>query len=87
MYTLEDMRRFPLWDKNTFIINYEVDLDGDNHEWRECISHILKILENYYHIEIISEPTFEPHEDFVELTYNLNGDKIIIGNDFLFHKI
>jgi len=84
MYTLEDMRNFPLWSKNTFRINYDVDLGGDNHEWRECVTHILEVLKKYYHLEVISEPHFEPKEDFVDLTYTLNNSKIIIGNDFLF---
>lgn len=87
MYTLEDMRNFPKWSKNTFRITYDIDLDGDNHEWRECVAHILQVLKNSYQIEIISEPPFEPHEDFIELIYTLNGEKIIIGNDFLFYTI
>ena len=87
MYTLEDMRRFPLWPKNQFRLNYDVDFDGDNYEWRECVTHILNVLEKIYPIEVISESPFEPYEDFVELIYLIGDEKITIGNDFAFSTI
>jgi hypothetical protein len=49
----------------SFLIDYEWDMDGNNHEWRNCVSHFLELLQSYgSKVTPIDVPPFIGHEDF-----------------------
>jgi hypothetical protein len=73
--------------KDTFTLWYDVDLDGDNSEWRKCVSDVVARLQKYYEINEIDIPVFETGEDFVELKYSINGKFLTFSCDFLLFSI
>jgi len=80
-------RESPKFPKNIFSIWYEVDFDGDNHEWRDCVDDILKRFRKSHTITPVNVPKFEPLEDFVELTYKIDNQDLVLSSDFLLYTI
>jgi hypothetical protein len=87
MYQLRSMADFPDVPKTEFMLSYECDLDGDNHEWRQCVEDMLSKLRRHYSVEPILVPAFVPKEDFLELHYSLGEGEISFSSDFLFSTI
>jgi hypothetical protein len=87
MYQLMSLADFPNIPKTEFMLSYECDLDGNNHEWRLCVEDILSRLGRHYPIQVISEPAFEPNEDFQELRYSLGKGEVSFNSDFLLSTI
>lgn len=80
-------RESAAFPKETLTLWYEVHFNGDNHEWRDCVSDVLNRIRNRYHVSEKSVPTFEPGEDFVELIYEIDGQEVNFSNDFLLYSI
>lgn len=73
--------------RQTFTIYYEVDLDGENTEWRVCVQDIVRKLRPNYNISEVDVPKYEGFEDFVELKYSINGKPLEFSCDFLLYSI
>lgn len=86
MYKVDkiESENFP---KETFRLLYEVDLDGNNSEWRVCVKDIIKHYSKFYKIEPVNVPEFMEEEDFVELIYTIDGERLEFSCDFLFSSI
>jgi len=67
----------------TMVLCYEVDLDGDNSEWRKCVEDILARLREDHEILEISAQQYIEGEDFVELRYSIDGMPLELSCDFL----
>jgi hypothetical protein len=79
-----ESKTFP---KQTFTLWYDVDFDGDNSEWRECVDDVVTRFRKDHEIEEIDVPTFEEGEDFVELKYSIDGKPLEFSCDFLLYSI
>ncbi len=87
MYKVLNRTTAPHFPKNTLTLWYKVDFDGENREWRECVSDIIERLSHSYQLTEKSVPQFEPYEDFVELVYEINGNPIEFSCDFTLYSI
>jgi len=73
--------------KETFTIWYDVDFDGDNSEWRECVKDIIKRFSASHNIIPVDVPDFMELEDFVELKYTIDNESLEFSCDFLLYSI
>lgn len=80
-------RESETFPQETFTIWYDVDFDGDNSEWRVCVSDVLTRLSEAHVITEIEVPPFEEGEDFIELKYSIDGSPLEFSCDFLLYSI
>lgn len=80
----EESETFP---KETFTIWYDVDSDGDNVEWRNCVKDIIERYSTSHSIRAVDVPDFLGGEDFVELKYTIDNEPLEFSCDFLLYSI
>jgi hypothetical protein len=76
-----------LIDPDELLLSYECG-SFDNTEWRPCVEHFLSELASQGHeVVALPSPAFEKGEDFVEISYLLDGVKTTFSSDFLLSLI
>ncbi len=67
---------------NDFFMHYEWEFLDDNHEWRDCVADFLsRVRELNIGVDALEIPPFQPHEDFVELIYLIQGSRVVFSSD------
>ncbi len=80
-FKVVDRSLFPNWPKTDSALRYEWHMDGDNHEWRECVFFVINILSKFFDISEVSVPPFQEGEDLVEIKYNIGDIQVVFSND------
>lgn len=72
----------------SFNLYYELDMNGDNHEWRDCVSQFLDLaLSLGSKVSPINVPPFDGHEDFIDLAYLIDNARVEFSSDSLLNLI
>ena len=71
-------------DPNKLWLDYEWGPSFDNSEWRPCVAHFMtEVAARGYEAVALSRPLFRQGEDFVEISYLLDGTRTTFFSDHL----
>ena len=77
-----------LTDPDALWLDYEWGESFDNTEWRPCVEHFLKEVEVRGHeVVALPSPPFQRGEDFVEISYLVDGTRTSFSSDLLLSLI
>jgi hypothetical protein len=87
MYTLHRLGSIS-YDPDALWLSYVWGDSFENSEWRPCVEHFLAEVAALGHeVTPLSSPPFTPFEDFVEITYLVDGVRTTFMSDLLLSLI